>query len=418
MTTAAWVVLLTLLFNVLLGGRLRADADDLLRTRAEAAASTVQVLPGGTLKIAEPADDSALDTDIWIYQGARAVERPTGQPSLQRKADALAGSTTRFATTGEVRLYSRPISAAGHRVGTVVTAVGLSSYHRMLTSALTGSIVLALLLLLGVYAVTRAVVGRALQPVAEMTGQAADWSGHDLGRRFGTGRRPAELSALAAGLDELLDRLSVVLRHEQQWSAELSHELRTPLSRIVAEADWLSQQARTTEEQQAALNVIRGAADEMEQICQTLLAEARTRGTRLPGRCALSAMATDVAARWPATGPRLTLQTPKEEVTAGSPPEIVERLLAPLLDNARRYAATTVVLRVERGVRIVVQDDGDGVPESARGRVFEPGFRAEPADGHPGAGLGLALARRLARSAGGDLTLEGSSAFVVTLPPG
>ncbi|MDL4818668.1 sensor histidine kinase [Actinomadura opuntiae] len=417
-TTAAWVVLLTLLFNVLLGGRLRADADDLLRTRAEAAASTVQVLPGGTLKIAEPADDSALDTDIWIYQGTRAVERPAGQPWLQRKADTLAGSTTGFTTTGEIRLYTRPISAAGRRAGTVVTAVGLNSYHRMLTSALTGSIVLALLLLLGVYAVTRAVVGRALQPVAEMTGQAADWSGHDLGRRFGTGRRPAELSALAAGLDELLDRLSLVLRHEQQWSAELSHELRTPLSRIVAEADWLSRRPRSAEGHRAALDVIKGAAEEMQRICETLLAEARTRGTRLPGRCALSAMAVDLAARWPTTGPRLTLQTLAEELTAGSPPEIVERLLAPLLDNARRYAATTVVLRVEPGVRIVVHDDGDGVPEAVRDRVFEPGFRAEPADGHPGAGLGLALARRLARSAGGDLTLEGRAAFVVALPPG
>ncbi|WP_207400672.1 sensor histidine kinase [Actinomadura roseirufa] len=417
-TTAAWALLLTVLFNVVLDGRLRADADGLLRTRAEAAASTVQVMPGGALRIAEPADDSALDTGIWIYQGTRAVERPAGRIWLQREADALAGAEPGFTTIGDVRLYARPVAAGGHRAGTIVTAAGLRAYHRTLTSALIGSIVLALLLLLGVYAVTRAVVGRALRPVAEMTGQAADWSGHDLGRRFGTGRRPAELSALAAGLDELLGRLSVVLRHERQWSAELSHELRTPLSRIVAETDWLSQRPRPAGEQRAALDVIRNAAEEMERICQTLLAEARNRDTRLPGRCALPALVADLAARWPATAPGLDVETPAGELTAGAPPEIVERILAPLLDNARRHAATTVVVRLEPGVRIVVHDDGAGVPESARDRVFEPGFRAEPADGHQGAGLGLALARRLARSAGGDLTLGGKAAFVVTLPPG
>ncbi|MFC4050014.1 sensor histidine kinase [Actinomadura syzygii] len=418
-TTAAWVLLLTLLFNVLLSGRLRADADDLLRTRAEAAASTVQVLPGGTLRIAEPADDSALDTDIWIYQGARAVERPNTRRSLQRQADALAGRGSGFATAAGVRWYALPLPGpGGRRAGTVVTAVGLSSYHRTLTSALAGSIVLAVLLLLGVYAVTRAVVGRALRPVAEMTRQAADWSGHDLGRRFGVGRRPAELSSLAARLDELLDRLAVVLRHEQQWSAELSHELRAPLSRIVAEADWLYRRPRPAEGRRAALDVIRSAADEMQQICETLLAEARNRSTRLPGRCHLAEFAADLSARWPSAAPRLRVETGDGELTVGAPPEIVQRTLAPLLDNARRYAATTVVVRFEPGVSIVVSDDGAGISEAARDHVFEPGYRAEPGDGHRGAGLGLALARRLARSAGGDLVLDGHSTFVLRLPPG
>ncbi|MGZ4638918.1 MAG: sensor histidine kinase, partial [Actinomycetes bacterium] len=64
-------------------------------------------------------------------------------------------------------------------------------------------------------------------------------------------------------------------------------------------------------------------------------------------------------------------------------------------------------------------DDGPGVPEEFRADVFEPGRRADPDDDHPGAGLGLALARRLARGAGGDIALADSSsgaAFRVTLP--
>jgi signal transduction histidine kinase len=368
--------------------------------------------------VTEPADDEALDSDIWIYQGHLAVERPRASRLLQQHADGFTDAGHGFARRYGARWYARPITSGGHRVGTIVTAVNLRPYQATTTSALAGSIALAVLLLAGMYLVTRAVVGRALRPVAQMSRQAAEWSGQDLGRRFGSGRRPTELAALAARFDELLERLSLVLRHEQQWSAELSHELRTPLSRIIAEADWLRERPRAAGDQEAGLKVIWTAAEEMRQICDTLLAEARNRGTGLPGRCLLSALTGELAARWPEDTARLRVVPPQTDLVAGASPEILERILAPLLDNARRYASTTVTVRCEPGVRIGVSDDGPGVASAIRDRLFEPGFRADPGDGHQGAGLGLALARRLARSAGGDLIFDGKTGFVVTLPPG
>jgi signal transduction histidine kinase len=102
------------------------------------------------------------------------------------------------------------------------------------------------------------------------------------------------------------------------------------------------------------------------------------------------------------------------------PGEIVERILIPILDNARRYARTEITVSVD-GTRISVTDDGPGVAPAAREAVFEPGRRGDPDDGHDGAGLGLALARRLARTAGGDVVLAGTgpgAVFNVLLPPG
>jgi signal transduction histidine kinase len=101
-------------------------------------------------------------------------------------------------------------------------------------------------------------------------------------------------------------------------------------------------------------------------------------------------------------------------------PEVVRRALAPLVDNARKHARDAVVLEVSDHnghVRIAVCDDGPGLDPQLGERAFDPGVRgdAEPGDG---AGLGLPLARRLARSCGGDVvTGPGPGGrFVLELP--
>ena len=98
---------------------------------------------------------------------------------------------------------------------------------------------------------------------------------------------------------------------------------------------------------------------------------------------------------------------PADLPMAEGDPDIVRRALMPLVDNARRYARTAVRVELdadERRVRLTVLDDGPGVDPGLGDRVFDPGVRGE--DDHPGAGLGLPLARRLARSCGGDVRLS------------
>jgi signal transduction histidine kinase len=109
---------------------------------------------------------------------------------------------------------------------------------------------------------------------------------------------------------------------------------------------------------------------------------------------------------------------PAPGLAVATPHEVALRALAPLLDNALRHARSRVTLRARRAgtqVAISVEDDGPGVPDGDRDLVFEPGHHSPDS---PGAGLGLPLARRVARAAGGDVHLDPdrSSRFVLTLP--
>jgi signal transduction histidine kinase len=253
-----------------------------------------------------------------------------------------------------------------------------------------------------------------------MTASAQEWSTNDPTRRFGTSDRPDELGQLARTFDGLLDRVAASLRHEQRLSAELSHELRTPLSRIVAETELLQRQDRAPEDRRRAHASILRSAGQMSSILEALMAASRAEAGLDRGRCDVRVALGELSRTWaPAfedRGIELQIAATPGRLDAGVDAEVFQRIAAPLLDNARRYATARVVVEAARdngAVVVSIVDDGPGVPEDARERVFEPGARLGVADGHRGAGLGLPLARRLARAANGDV-----SAMPAEPPPG
>jgi signal transduction histidine kinase len=410
-------------FNVVLANVLRHDVDRRLRTRAAAVATTIRV-DDGRISVRTSPDDSAIDERIWVFQGTHPVDRARAPADVTAAAQRLAGRSGTFATVGDdgTRLYAQPISRENRQIGTVVAAESLGPYDRTTDLAQLASVLLGAALLVGVLGVTWLVIGRALAPVTDMTRTAAVWSEHDPDRRFGTQPRPDELGELARTFDALLDRVAASLRHEQRLSAELSHELRTPLARISAEMELLQRRERSPQERAQAYEVIERSSAEMGRILETLMAAARAEASPDRGRSELATTLEELELRWrgplAGRGVGLTVAATTDEV--GVDAELVERILAPLLDNAARHARALVAIEVRRTdsmVTVTVHDDGPGVPAPQRERVFEAGVR-DAADGHRGAGLGLPLARRLARAAGGDLAIHDGEAtvFAVTLP--
>jgi signal transduction histidine kinase len=419
---AAGLAVLTLGFNLLLSHRLTQDAVAVLRERADAQLAALDVR-GGRVVLRNAIHNESLDRETWVYAGGRSILRAPGDPQLQRAADALAGVSRDTATTlGEkFRLRAEPAFAGQRRVGTVVVALALEPYEHTERIARLATILLDIFVLAAGVLLVRRAVTKALQPVADMTAQAAEWSEHDLDRRFGLGPPRDELTALSATLDGLLARLGSSLRHEQRFSAEMAHELRTPLSGVRGEAELALNVRDTPPGVRESLEQILRATERMEAVIETLLAAARNEASSLPGAAdAAGAARLAVDSVQPAAqtaGVEVALRAPEPPLAVGADEDLVAQALGPLLDNAVRHArrAVTVAISQERAdVVFCVQDDGDGIEEASAESLFEPG-----SSGAGGAGLGLALARRLARSCGGEVSAVASregGRFLLRLP--
>ncbi|MEU6576138.1 HAMP domain-containing sensor histidine kinase [Streptomyces sp. NPDC046805] len=441
LTTAALLMtVLTLVFNAVVNRHLQVQADDELHTRASAVATTVDT-SGSHVRVLETVNDRLLDANVWIYAGTRLLEKPpstTADNPLTLAADRLATrgggacATVHAAGPRPIRLCSRPLPERGrHAAATVVTALDLAPYRSSADTLLLGSLILDGVMLVCTYVLTRLAVGRALRPVRTMTDQAAQWSAVASDERFGAEEHPAELADLGASLDALLDRIRAVLRHEQQLTGELSHELRTPLTRIVMELDWWRGRPRSADETRASHEVIADAAQSMRTICDTLLNDAREsvrNPSTAPGTADVVAVLRRLVQQLDAPDDvKVAVEAAAGVPEAGVTPALLERIVSPLVTNAVRYARSTVTVTVSTlsapgAVGIDVTDDGPGVPEAFVGELFQPGRRADRGDGHDGAGLGLPLARRLARAVGGHVSYDSGhvlgARFTVTLPAG
>lgn len=414
-------------FSFLLGQRLSASATMLAKAQAEAELSTLEIR-GGKLVAPEGPDDGSIPGQVWVFAGPRVLEAPIASSRLDAAAKTLAVGPERSLDLAEkVRLYAIPVVRGGTRYGTVVSAISLDPYEETGRSALVGALILAVALLGTVTILTRWILGRALLPVSRMTSEAANWSERDLERRFDLGEPYDELTRLGATLDSLLDRLAGSLRHEQRFTAELSHELRTPLAKIAGETELALRRGRTNDEYRARLEAIGGWAEQMTRTVEALVAAARqeaglTRGTA-DAREAIQ-RAIDGSALGVATHDiDLRMSLPDQAVPVATEADLLERILQPLLDNALRYCDRSIAIELVRdgtAALVTVTDDGVGVGADEAERIFDPGVRGRAAVSRPGgAGLGLALARRLARSVGGEITAEPGQAggrFVVRLP--
>ena len=423
------VAALLLGFNLLLAGTLDKNSRDLLRSRAAEEVALLRAVDG-RLTLLDAPDAAGPDANVWVFSRGRVLEHPRSGAKVSAEARKLAGGPAQFVDLppSDLRLYAAPIEIRGQRLGTIVVASSLAPYEETRRLALVGSLILGGLVLLLVVIAARWLLASALQPVRRMTRQAASWSERDVDERFAIGKPYDELTELAATLDGLLDRLAASLRHEQRFSAELSHELRTPIARVLAESELALRRERPPEEYREALEIVHRNAEQLGKIVDALVAAARHEAAGARGTADAYSVASEAsdacAGLFLDEGVDVEIDQPFAPVRLGVDADLAERILQPVLENACRYGASAVRVSIERRdstVRYLVMDDGPGVAADEQETIFEPGVRGRlgEAGGRDGAGLGLSLARRLARSVTGEIEAVADTAggrFLIRLP--
>jgi len=417
-------------FNLVLSRTLDHNSRDVLRSHAAAEIATLQSVGGG-LQLGEAPEVAAPDRNAWVFSQGRVLESPRStNAALNDAARKLARGRADFrdVPNTKIRLYSAPVRDRGRRLGAVVVALSLEPYEQTRQVALVSSLVFGFVVLVLDGLAARWLLGASLRQVTRMTRQAAAWSERNLDHRFGLGEAHDEITELAASLDALLDRLAASLRREQRFSAELSHELRTPLARVIAETELALRREREPAEYRRALETVKGNAEQLTRIVDALVAAARHEAGSFRGTADAYVVAAEAAEACSGlTSDRhieLLIEQPLRPIRIGVDPDIAERILQPVLENACRYGASTVSIGIDHAgsaVEYAIADDGPGVLDEERERIFEPGVRGTASNGNEGSGLGLSLARRLAESVAGEIEAvadSGGGRFLVRLPGG
>jgi heavy metal sensor kinase len=274
---------------------------------------------------------------------------------------------------------------------------------------------------------------RALRPVTDMSDQAERITLQSLDTRLSGHDADDEVGQLRRAFNRLLDRVVAGVATQRQFMADASHELRTPVSaaRTAAEVT-LSQPHRDEDEYRDALSVVATQTRRLGRMVDDMLilARADANGYRVRlHKCYIDDVLEQCAdtARVLASAKGIVLDTDIQgDVVMLADETLIRQLVLNLLENAvkhtQEHGRICLSLRVTNGsVAIGVSDTGCGVASADRQRIFERFVRLDAArDAEGGAGLGLPIARWIAESHHGTLTLDDSgpsgSTFVARLP--
>jgi signal transduction histidine kinase len=212
---------------------------------------------------------------------------------------------------------------------------------------------------------------------------------------------PDDIRATVAAFNRMQARLRRFLDDRTRMLAAVGHDLRTPITSLRLRAEFVEDEETRTR--------ILATLDEMQAMVEATLAFAREEARSEPTRIVdLAALVESTAADLADLGAAIEV-APADRLPYACRPAALRRALRNLLENAVRYGERCQV-RLERDrseVRILIEDEGPGIPEDLQEQVFEPFVRLEESrSGETGGiGLGLAIARSIARAHGGDITL-------------
>jgi two-component system OmpR family sensor kinase len=337
---------------------------------------------------------------VELANGNRFGDAPEEGP-FQRKNQVIRGAKFTFYADTEA------ISQAQVRLRKLLIMLGI------------GAIVVTGVLMIWV-------VRRALAPLDAMTSLAQAIAAGHRGGRLNPSRTDTELGRTAAAFDGMLDSLEGSEQRTRRFVADAAHELRTPITGVQAVAEALVQAPVDSPDRDQMSFLLVREARRAGRLVDDLLALAQLdAGYEMQRESVdLLGLAEAEVARTRYVAPDFDIAADGVSVVVMGDGQRLAQVLANLVDNARQATGPSGSVRIRVDpTGFTVSDDGPGVPESERERIFDRLVRLDDARDRRsgGSGLGLAIARGVVRAHGGELTCEprdGGAVFRVVLPRG
>ena len=298
------------------------------------------------------------------------------------------------------------VAAAAVKVETGVAIVQVAETlikrDKLVLELLVASTVPQLLIAFAAVALLWLGIGQGLRPLDRLRDEIAARSPKDL-RPVSERDKPREVSSLIGALNQLLSRLNAAIASQQRFIANAAHQLRTPLAGLKTHAE-LARREQSAPEMRSLLDMIAGETQRTSHLVNQLLTLARAEPGEATGGQPVNlheSVGRDVR-DWVqrAVAKNIDLGFELEDAWTLGEPLLLRELAANLVDNALAYTpaggAVTVRTAVRGGESVLeVEDNGPGIPETEREKVFERFYRI-PATGGEGCGLGLSIVSEIA----------------------
>lgn len=392
--------------------QLEQSLDEVLTARAQVAQRIGEDNADPAL-LADELADAGIPAIVRTEDGQIEISQPTA-----RRFDVIPPDTQERLSDVDRRVVEL---TSGLTVEVQVSRAGAEGTLRQLL--LVEAVATAALLAIALIVLRRlaAVISRPVDRIVGVARRIADGATHDRIRPSDPG---TELGRMAAAFDETFDALEAALEEARRaesasrsFLADAAHQLRTPMAGIRASAEELLRNPEGPDRERLLANLARESGRASRVVTALLRVARLERGEAMAEEpLDLVALAEEERERAEALAPHLTvaLHGADQPCRLIGDRQALREAVGNLLDNARHFARTRIDLHLERStglVTLVIEDDGPGIPPDREERVFE---RFVSIDGE-GAGLGLPIARGIARSHGGDLVVSGSR-FRMMLP--
>ncbi|MGW0732812.1 sensor histidine kinase [Streptomyces sp. NPDC002851] len=399
-------------------GRVLAVGEDIEAISGAGSGRTKVTAPPGEQPGTEQPGDDADDAD----DSAEADGDDEGPGTVADDADYRFGSATVDGQAADFRFAAVEAQSRQGLDVTVYAGAPLAAQEATVGQVREAMLVALPVLLVVVAGVTWLMTRRALRPVEGIRAEmAAITASEDLTRRVPEPDAHDEVARLARTTNETLAALETSVDRQRRFVADASHELRSPIASLRTQLEVAAAHPDLLDLPGAVADTVR-----LQGLAADLLLLARLDAGERPGdaRVDLGALVREEVSQ--RTHDRFPVEvTAAEGVELSGSRSQLARVLGNLLDNAQRHArsAVTVTAGAEGDSAVLrVADDGSGVPEEERERIFERFVRLDDArsrdDG--GAGLGLAIARDVVQRHGGSLTVgrsaQGGALFEMRLP--